>query len=383
MADDSKFIHIVGGHKSGTSWLLHILAAHPAIIAWREFDSIRAAYREAQPSWLNRTAKRYRVKRNLPVSKNMRGEFICKSREHVIRDVFCGRGWIPIMNAELREQAAALDYSDSGQFIDSLMAMADKKLSDEGRPLLKAEQYSNTLGIVNTARSDLIKLLDTIKQTDDMSQVPQQFFEYLQGRCEPDALIALKAADQLMCLRQLKQLSPHSKKIAIIRDGRDVAISARHFSELMRKEDAPWKAVERSYLQTLRAWAGRTRVLSNEAESAGVTILRYEDLKNDFFGLSNALFTTLGIPTSEQDLMAIHGKTDFSTVTGGRVAGTSATHRMRKGSTGEWKSVLSEKEAELAWQVAGPELARFGYARDGEYRDGVEGLLVSKEAPVS
>jgi hypothetical protein len=48
---------------------------------------------------------------------------------------------------------------------------------------------------------------------------------------------------------------------------------------------------------------------------------------------------------------------------------------MRKGTIGEWKSVLSEKEAELAWRVAGPELERYGYSKDGEYRDGVEGVL--------
>jgi hypothetical protein len=375
MADDSKFIHIVGGHKSGTSWLLHILAAHPSIIAWREFDSIRAAYSEAKPSWLNSTVSRYRKKLKLPVSKNMGGKFICKSRDNVIRDVFCGRGWLPIMNAEIREQAVALDYSNSGHFIDEIMALADKKLSRDGRPLIKSGQFSNTLGPVNTTRSDLINFLDAIKKANDMSQAPVHFFEYLQRQCEPNALIALKAADQLMCLRQLKQLSPRSKKIAIVRDGRDVAISAKHFSELMRREDAPWKAVERSYLQSLRAWAGRTRVLSNAAKSAGVTVLRYEDLKRDFFGLGHALFTELKIPTSEQDLKTIHSITDFSTITGGREVGTSATHRMRKGTIGEWKSVLSEKEAELAWRVAGPELERYGYSKDGEYRDGVEGVL--------
>ena len=119
----------------------------------------------------------------------------------------------------------------------------------------------------------------------------------------------------------------------------------------------------------------RTRVLSNTAPSAGVIILRYEDLQRDFFGLCEALFTLLGISTSQQDLIEIHEKTNFATVTGGRKPGESAGHIVRKGITDEWKSVLSDREAELAWRVAGPELERFGYSKGGDYRHGVSGIL--------
>jgi hypothetical protein len=197
----------------------------------------------------------------------------------------------------------------------------------------------------------------------------------------PNTLIALKAADQIMCLEQLRRASPHSKKIAIIRDGRDAVISATHYRKLMREHDAPSNPVRRSFLEALRSWAVRIRVLSNEAEAAGVTIIRYEDLKRDYFGICGALFATLNIPTSRQDLMQIQQKTDFSVVTGGRAAGDASEHIVRKGITGEWKSVLTEKEANLAWRVAGPELERFGYSKCGEYRDAVPGLLEAKLIP--
>ncbi len=68
---------------------------------------------------------------------------------------------------------------------------------------------------------------------------------------------------------------------------------------------------------------------------------------------------------------------------GGREVGTSATHRMRKGTIGEWRSVLSDKEKELAWRVVCPELERFGYTKDGECRDGVEGILTAQKDMVS
>ncbi len=40
-------IHIVGLYKCGSSWLLHMLAAHPQIVAWREFDVLRATHARA------------------------------------------------------------------------------------------------------------------------------------------------------------------------------------------------------------------------------------------------------------------------------------------------------------------------------------------------
>ena len=379
--NDSKFIHIIGSYKSGTSWLLHIFASHPSILAWREFDSVRAAYRETHSSRLSNLENRYREIRNLPVDENVRGEFKCKNMDEVVRDVFCGSGWVPIMDENLRQKAKVLDYSDSGKFIDSLMLIADTKLVRDDRPLLESSRLNYTLSIGNSTRAALIAFLDAIKKSDDMSQVPIYFYEYLQRQCEPNTFIALKEADQIMCLQQLQQASPHSKKIAIIRDGRDAAISAAHYGKLMRERNVPWKPNKRGYFQSLRAWAVRTRVLSNEAEAADVTILRYEDLKRDFYVICDSLFTTLNIPTSRQDLMKIQEVTNFSAVTGGRAPGESAEHVVRKGITGEWKSVLSEKEAKLAWRIAGPELERFGYSECGDYREAVPGLLEGKHTP--
>ena len=154
--NDSKFIHIVGSYKSGTSWLLHILAAHPSILAWREYDSVRAARREISSSPLRRAANLYRVIRRLPVDESVRGEFRCKEKDSVVRDVFCGSGWVPIMDEHLRKRAKALGYFDSEEFIDSLMLMADKKLARDGRPLLKPTRFHKPLGIVNSTRAEFV-----------------------------------------------------------------------------------------------------------------------------------------------------------------------------------------------------------------------------------
>ena len=143
----------------------------------------------------------------------------------------------------------------------------------------------------------------------------------------------------------------------------------------MRKWDSPWTPPKRAFTQQLRSWATRIRVLSNYARENDITILRYEDLQRDFFGFTEALFDHLDLPASKEELEKIHAETNFSAVTGGRKPGDAADHVVRKGVIGEWKAVLTTKEANQAWAIAGPDLERFGYTESGEYTDGVRELL--------
>lgn len=375
--DDSRFIHVVGLYKNGTSWLSHILCAHPQVIGWREFDIIRATHREQPASLTRRIACRYRPARNMWPSLDSDFRFSVKQKEQVIRDMFCGRGWIPLMGKDVRDAAEALDHDDSGNFIDQLMRMAGKTLGRDNRPLLQPGNFTGTLGYGNSTRRDLVRLLERIKQTNDVSQVPHLFFEYLQKQCVPGTQIALKAADQVLCLTLLQQLSPRSRKIAIIRDGRDAAISAAHYGELMRKWDTPWIPKKRSFMSQLRSWAQRARILSDYAAKNDIVILRYEDMKRNFDGVVDALLALLDLPVSRRQLREIHRATDFATVTSGRRPGEAAEHIVRKGVIGEWKSVLSDRDARLAWRVAGEELTHFGYTQTGQYIDHLDARILA------
>jgi len=373
--DDGKFIHIVGMYKCGTSWLSHIFAAHPDVIAWREFDIIRATHTELSHPIRNRITYRAARLLKLPPPNMPTSRFISKSKEEMIQEIFCGRGWIPIMSEEKRARASALNYSDSGQFLDTLMALGGKKLRRDEGPLLRPERCSNVLGAVNSRRTDLVNFLDAIKTSSDASLTTHHFFKFLQDQCDPGTPIVLKAADQLVSLRQLQQLSPHSRKIAIIRDGRDAAISAVHYRKLMLKRDAPWAHKEEAFLGQLRGWATRARMLAAWAEKNDIIILRYEDLHRDFYGVCGKLFEMMEIAASPDVLNDIYQKTNFKVMTGGREADETPEQVVRKGITGEWKSSLDKRTANLAWRISGRELERFGYARDGEYLDGIPSIL--------
>ena len=46
--------------------------------------------------------------------------------------------------------------------------------------------------------------------------------------------LVLKGADQVLCFDALREWRPQAPKIAIVRDGRDAAVSAFHYRQLMR-----------------------------------------------------------------------------------------------------------------------------------------------------
>jgi hypothetical protein len=361
--DDRRLIHICGMYKCGTSWLTHILAAHPEMLAWREFDIIRTVYETRSRRFLSRLAQRFGLPQAAAASRPLR----LREKSLIIRDLFCGRGCIPVMDPQRRAVAAELNYADTGAFLDQLLELGEYSLRRDDGPLLAAQRFNNTLSILHSRRGDIEEFIDRVKQETDMSRVPAHYFAYLQEQCEPGAPVVLKAADQVLCLSKLIELSPASRKIVIIRDGRDAAISAMHFGRLMQKQDTPWQPRSVDYSSRLRGWASRAALLARHCERGDVLVLRYEDLKRDFQGVCAALFGELGVSATPAVLENIHEQTDFSAVSGGRQPGESAEDVVRKGIVGEWRSELSDAQAASAWRAAWRELQRFGYTRLGDY----------------
>ena len=99
---DQRLIHIVGMYKCGTSWLTHVLAAHPEVIAWREFDIIRAVYENRRGPVPSRVLNRLLRLLRLPPREAPQQQLSLRQHDDVMRELFCGRGWIPIMGRDNR-----------------------------------------------------------------------------------------------------------------------------------------------------------------------------------------------------------------------------------------------------------------------------------------
>lgn len=366
--DHRDIIHIVGLYKCGTTWLLRALAAHPQVVAWREFDPIRAAFAPLRtPSALLSTVADYLHKRPENPHWMARREAVrARERDDIFREMFLGRGWIPLMGAAKQREAAELDRSDMNQLLSALLERGEFNTRPEGAPPLAATACNQPLGVAGFSRASLASLMDAVATCSDATQVPRLFYDSLREQVQPESRVACKAADQLMTLSQLRQVSAGSRCVAIIRDGRDAAVSAKHFEQLMRKQQAPWRVGSASALRRMLGWSVRAAKLAEHARRGDILVIRYEDLHRDFAGTLGALLGELELRADDSLLAKIHEKTQFSAASGGRRPGESAEHILRKGVVGDWKQALSRAESALAWRIASEQLSAFGYARDGE-----------------
>jgi hypothetical protein len=191
------------------------------------------------------------------------------------------------------------------------------------------------------------------------------FVEAMSSDADKETHVVLKSAAQISRLQILQAWQPSAKKIIIVRDGRDAAISAAHFQELMR-EAKPTRGSPpvATYWELLQNWADQADKAIAAAVRGQVYLLRYEDLTNDFVATVQPLLRCLGLEESKSLVEDIQAQTSFEALTG-RARGTEAKNIMRKGAMGEWRAALSADEQERAWRMAGEQLRPFGYTRDG------------------
>lgn len=306
-------VFIVAQYKSGTSWLLSALSAHPDVLGIREVDIIRAAYE-------------FRGRSTTPASTEHRLERLFG------RSAWCRTDPTPFLARGEHPQPEPLE-PDRPQGFDDLEPAAALALYKE------------------------------VAEGTDPRRMLDMFLEAVSTRSDAGHVV-LKAADQIWLIDALNEWQPDAKKIAITRDGRDAAISAEHYKRLMAAENAPWLSGSRDYLTLLENWAGRAEVIAARGRAGEVYVMRYEDLSADFAGEFGRVLRWLGLDASAETVAAIDAKTSFEARTGRR-RGTSGTGVIRKGAVREWLDVLDAATRNQAWEVAGPQLAALGYTEDG------------------
>ncbi|MFK7831393.1 MAG: sulfotransferase [Congregibacter sp.] len=360
-------IHIVGLYKCGTSWLLHMLAAHPEVVAWREFDPVALSYEPGHRlHQLPRLAQDYL--RRTPDNPHwlQRLEAATPRKPDAIFDeMFLGHGWIPLLGADQQRRAQNLRALGTPEILDGLLKLGGLTLRESTAKPLSSIEATRTLGVQSFRRCALQQLMDQVRTLDDASRLPTLFFDSLRGEVEDSAVIACKAADQLMHLGALLKACPNAKAIAIIRDGRDAAVSAYHYEQLMREQEAPWRVPKTSRLRRLLGWSVRAAKLAEHARRKDVLVVRYEDLKQHFEPTCASVFAALGLCSEPGIITQVKSATEFKAESAGREPGEPANHIVRKGLVGEWREVFSPLEANLAWTMIGKELEVFGYRADG------------------
>lgn len=358
-------IFIVGLYKNGTSWLLSALAAHPEFAALRELDVLRSvAGRDGRAM--------------LPVRERLANVFG--------KSAFCA-----LKAAQLAEVRRDDTY---GRPAPEVVAALTAMLRDEGarsRPGIDGRP----LGFLHFEPAVLERAFAAVRDATAPKPAMDGFLAALAPGYPAGRRLVLKGADQILCLDALREHYPGAARIAIVRDGRDAAVSAFHYRRVVRAQRMAWHHDHLSFIKpfalareaaiggvtalrrtvgygpdwrlgrSMSVWADRVRRVLAAAAQGELHVLRYEDLLADFAGEFGRLLAGLGADRSPATLEAVAEASSFETMSG-RPRGVSGESVVRKGVAGEWREALTTRDRALAWRVAGAELAAMGYARDGE-----------------
>jgi hypothetical protein len=174
-------------------------------------------------------------------------------------------------------------------------------------------------------------------------------------------------------MREISAIYPEAKVIHIIRDGRDVAVSAAHharnFGRARRRgesNETGGSIFPEGQLEKLAAeWTSRVgKTIEDGPALLGeyYTEVRYEDLLQDPEAEVRRLLTFLAVGSDEKSVTRCVEAASFERLSKGRKRGEEdPSSFFRKGVAGDWKHVFTRKERETFDREAGELLARLGY----------------------
>lgn len=371
-------IFIVGLYKNGTSWLLSALAAHPQFAALRELDVLRSV--------AGRKGRRL-----LPPDERLANVFG--------RSAFCALRAEQLAPKAFHAHLGAADAGPARSLYQLpphvAIAVISSMLRAEGGRQMPGLSDGIASGFRNFPAPVLERAFSALRDAGEPVAAMDGFLAALMPALPPARRLVLKGADQVRCFDALRDWRPGAPKIAIVRDGRDAAVSAFHYRQLMRERRMAWHHGHLSFVKPLAlardagiggvtalrrglgygpdwrlgrsmsVWADRVRRVLAGAERGELYVMRYEDLLDDFASSFSRLLTWLGADASPATVAKIAEATSFEAMSG-RPRGVSGEDVMRRGIAGEWRESLNRRDQALAWRVAGAELTAMGYTREGK-----------------
>lgn len=373
-------VFIVGLYKNGTSWLLAALAAHPEFAALRELDILRSV--------AGRSGRRL-----LPPSRRLANVFG--------KSAFCALRAEDLAPGAFRTHLSDPDFSLQRTLYDlpphvAIEVLRSMLRSAGGRSTPRTAE-GKPMGFLNFKVPLLEQAFAALRDARDPAAAMDGFLAALERGYPAGRRLVLKGADQVLCFDALRDWRPSAPKIAIVRDGRDAAVSAFHFRQLMRAKRMAFHHSHLSFVKpfalmrevgiggitalrrlaghgddwrlgrSMQVWADRVRRVRAAAGRGELHVLRYEDLLSDFPDSFGRLLTWLGADASPATVAAVAKASSFESMSG-RPRGVSSEDVMRKGVAGEWYESLNARDQALSWRVAGEELTAMGYTRDGELK---------------
>jgi Sulfotransferase family len=205
-------------------------------------------------------------------------------------------------------------------------------------------------------------------------------------------IVGDKSPQHTGCLDELYEIYPDCRIIHIVRDGRDVAVSAMHHWWREAKDQAggvfeltPEELeIRDAYLQDcegflvsgrsifteerLRQLARRWSYRVGKAHRDGTTLfgeryleIRYEDLLQDTPDTLRRIFELLRARTEDRIIEHCINAGSFERASRRKPGEEDSYSFFRKGVAGDWRSVFTQRDLQIYGELAGDQLRRMGY----------------------
>ena len=167
----------------------------------------------------------------------------------------------------------------------------------------------------------------------------------------------------------LSMLPEDSRVVTIVRDPRDIAVSAwAHGRRIKTDGEERDPNPQTSFVLEIASYWKKQIRLSEAAKNnfpGRATDVRYEDLSSDFEATATRLFSFFDVARDPETIDAIRKATAFENLSGGRRPGEEdLTSFFRSGRWGAWRETLTTPQILKVDQVCGEDLVAYGYPRN-------------------
>lgn len=183
-----------------------------------------------------------------------------------------------------------------------------------------------------------------------------------------------------ICKKTGEILSYFDKKVCIIRDPRDVVLSAARYycSDYMLKyfpqpETDPELFLKKNFEDLMHKWVWHVWDYLRIQEKQGLHFCYFEGFLNDFQNELSLMLDYLNIDLSEAERRALEQAVSFKTLK------NKNPKHVRKGTSRQWENNLFDSQKKRVKQIAGPLLEFLGYTNDNNTNNSFPRKVSSNE----
>ncbi len=306
-----EFAFIVGHRKSGSTWLLNLLSLHPDIQGLMETHLFASRWSEPDP-----------VRRT----------------DHLFAQTSWGQGGLKRLPMHL------------------LRGMASPVLR-RFKPALSLLPEERAANLFHLSLRNQIELRRDLQRIAPPADYARYFLEFMREALRPRRYLLEKSPRHIHQIDRIHSVVPRAKLIVIYRDGRDVAVSDRFFTQ-------QYLGKPFSFPDAVRAWREDMETQLRNAENQPLCAVSYEALLADGAQPVRSVLEFLGLRSDDALVKDLLERSSFYFYTR-RESGQEDRKRFyRKGIAGDWKNHFTPEDKQIFKDIAGSLLVKLGYEKN-------------------